>query len=155
MWQARNHLIHYDKEVRDELFVQRMNVDLEVLWSEGRESKLLYRPERQFFMVTLESLLKKEEYNKVRWIDIAERYLDPERLVARENSSQGILMQWLHQPTPTRIEGTPPNSPPGRHYVTLDTPIEFTQQKLTWSPKTRKRSSQSNDVTTPSGLSSQ
>ena len=155
MWQARNHLIHYDKEVRDELFVQRMNVDLEVLWSEGRESKLLYRPERQFFMVTLESLLKKEEYNKVRWIDIAERYLDPERLAARENSSQGILMQWLHQPTPARLEGTPPNSPPGRHYVTLDTPIEFTQQKLTWSPKTKKRSIQSNDVTTPSGLSSQ
>ena len=154
MWQARNHLIHYDKEVCDELFVQRMNVDLEVLWSEGQASKLLYRPEKQFFMVTLESLLKKEEYNKVRWIDIAERYLDPDRLAARESSSQGILMQWLHQTTPVRVEGTPPNSPPGRQYVSLDTPIEFTQQRIQWSPRTRKRSIQSNDETTPSGLSS-
>ena len=79
--------------MRDELFVERMNVDLEVLWSEGRDLKLLYHPERQFFTITLEELLKKDEYNKVRWIEIAERYLDPNQITAREASSQGVLMQ--------------------------------------------------------------
>ena len=167
MWQSRNYLIHYNNEVRDELFVERMNVDLEVLWSEGRDSKLLYHPERQFFTITLEELLKKDEYNKVRWIEIAERYLDPNRIAAREASSQGVLMRWLRTTTQEQGEDRNNLSPlPTRQYVDLGTPVRLTQQRILWNPQqrntpsptllrvgTRKRTRHSSE-STPAGLRS-
>ena len=138
MWQARNYLIHYNKDIRDELFMERINADIEVLWTEGRSSKLLYHPEKQFFTTPLDKLLQKEEYNKVRWIEIAERYLDPEKLAARETSSQGILMRWLTNPTEESDTDQPP---PVRQYVDLGTPVRLTQRRIVWSPHARQTSS--------------
>ena len=151
MWQSRNYLLHYNKEVRDELFVERMNVDIEVLWSEGRESKVLFDPERKFFMVTLESLLKKEEYNKVRWIEVAERYLDPDTIAAREESSQGVLLRWLQKNRTVDDGNETADQPqaPRRQYVDIGTPIAMTQQRIQWSPQPRVI-----NVPSPSGMGS-
>ena len=154
MWQARNYRIHYNKEIRDELFMERINANIEVLWTEGRSSKLLYHPEKQFFTTPLDKLLQKEEYNKVRWIEIAERYLDPEKLAARETSSQGILMRWLTNPTEESDTDQPP---PVRQYVDLGTPVRLTQQWIVWSPHVRQTSSSKRkrlyiDGTSPSGV---
>ena len=155
MWQARNYLIHYNKDIRDELFMERINADIEVLWTEGRSSKLLYHPEKQFFTTPLDKLLQKEEYNKVRWIEIAERYLDPEKLAARETSSQGILMRWLTT-NPTEESDTD-QPPPVRQYVDLGTPVRLTQRRIVWSPHARQTSSSKRkrlyiDGTSPSGV---
>ena len=109
-----------------------MNVDIEVLWSEGQESKVLFDPERKFFMVTLESLLKKEEYNKMRWIEVAERYLDPNTIAAREEFSQGALLRWLQKNRTVDDGNENADRPPAprRQYIDIRTPTAMTQQRI-------------------------
>ena len=83
-------------------------------------------------MVTLESLLKKEEYNKVRWIEVAERYLDPDTITAREESSQGVLLRWLqiNRTVDDGNETADQPQAPRRQYVDIGTPIAMTQQRI-------------------------
>ena len=149
MWEARNNLIHNDASVRSELFLDNINAMIEVLHEEGTSSQVLFPSEQKFFRNPVERVLQQDERSKILWIEVAERYLDADRLLERENTSQGRFQQWLNQARQSNNEvqftasatnrstdaTTPNNEYPHTPRNRTLTPIELIQQQIQWNPR--------------------
>ncbi len=65
MWESRNYLNHHNSEVHDELFLDKINLTIEVLHKEGQKTDLLFPVEQKFFRNDLDKVLKQNKQNKV------------------------------------------------------------------------------------------